>query len=107
MNANLNTYVTIADKAFAMLALENGKFQSSAKYTKNKNLGIQTKAGRIKGWRKEGIAKFNKCIQRVTLRRKLTPLSDQLEKNLRMKLVHVERNKTLTASINSVPRFEI
>ena len=55
LNANLSTYVTIADEAFAMLVFENyasdlvhdddearintcyGKSQSSAKYIKNKN----------------------------------------------------------------------
>ena len=66
-NENLSTYVTIVDEVFAMLVLENyasdlvhdddewrrnvcfGKSQSSTKYTKNINLGIQTKAGRMKG----------------------------------------------------------
>ena len=56
--ANLSTYVTIADESFAILVLENyasdlvqdddeaginacyGKYRSSSKYTKNKNLGI-------------------------------------------------------------------
>ena len=42
----------------------------------------------MKVWRKEGIARFNKCIQSVTLRRKLTPLPDQLEKDLRMKYIN-------------------
>ena len=55
MNANLSTYFTIADEAFAMIALENyasdlfhdndeerrnacdGKSQSNEKYTKNKS----------------------------------------------------------------------
>ena len=42
----------------------------------------------MKGWRTEVIARLNKCIQSVTLRRKLTPLSDQLKKDLRMKYVN-------------------
>ena len=42
----------------------------------------------MKGWRKEGIASFNKCIWSVTLRRKVTPLSDQLENDFKMKYVN-------------------
>ena len=42
----------------------------------------------MKGWRKDGIARLNKSIRSVTLRRKLRPSSDQLENNLRMKYVN-------------------
>ena len=113
---NLSKYITVSDEAFAMLVLENiattlleqegmlGEqgvaggvvpvmmkgMPQTTKYTR----GVKdAESGKMRGWRKKGIERYNMLCQDVIVRRAIVEISDQLEIDLKKRYQREEREE--------------
>ena len=103
---DMSKYISVSDEAFAMLILENiagnlipeGTGQGdgvtgtrrmigckhTTKYTKG-GKDDRDDEGKMRGWRRKGVTRFNELCKDVMVRRGITSISKQLEKDLRQR----------------------
>ena len=112
---NLSKYITVSEEAFAMLVLENiattllekegvldeqgiagggvpvmmkGMSQTT-KYTK----GAKDQSGKMRGWRRKGIERYNELCENVIVRRGIVEIKDQLEIDLKKRYQREKREE--------------